>query len=180
MMARRETGRVRLYTRRRNDWTTRYPLIVAAVSSLRCRSCLIDGEAVVTDDNGLSDFEMLRSRRHDHRAFLYAFDLVELNGRDLRGGPIEARKNALAALLSGAGQGLRLVEHIEEDGRAVFHHACRLGAEGIVSKRKDSKYRCGRSDWWIKSKNPDSPAVTRESTEEWGTRRARARERVPA
>jgi hypothetical protein len=86
-----------VYTRRGNDWTTRYRLIVDAVRWLRCRSCLIHGEAVVTDLNGLSDFEMLRSRRHDHRAFLYAFDLVELNGRDLRGDPIEARKDALAA-----------------------------------------------------------------------------------
>lgn len=62
-----------------------FPLIVNTMLSLKCRSCLIDGEAVVTDLNGVSDFEMLRSRRHDHHAFLHAFDLVELNGRDLRG-----------------------------------------------------------------------------------------------
>jgi bifunctional non-homologous end joining protein LigD len=85
MMARREAGRARVYTRRGNDWSTRYPVILNAIASLRCRLCLIDGEVVLTDLNGLSDFELLRSRRHDHRAFLYAFDLVELNGRDLRG-----------------------------------------------------------------------------------------------
>jgi bifunctional non-homologous end joining protein LigD len=123
---------------------------------------LIDGEAVVTYLNGLSDFEMRNRRRH-HRAFLYAFDLAELNGRDLRGDPIEARKDALASLLEGAGHGLRLVEHIEEDGVAVFRHACLLGLEGIVSKRKGSKYRSGRCDAWVKAKNPKSPAVTREA-----------------
>jgi ATP-dependent DNA ligase len=173
MMAGWEAGRARLYTRHGNDWTTRYPLIVSAVSSLKCRSCLIDGEIVVTDDRGLSDFELLRSRRHDHRAFLYAFDLVELDGRYLCADPIEARKNALAALLTGAGLGLQLVEHVEEDGRTVFRHACLLGLEGIVSKRKGSKYRSGRTDGWIKSKNPGSPAVTREATEDWGKPRVR-------
>jgi bifunctional non-homologous end joining protein LigD len=128
---------------------------------------------VVTDDRGVSDFERLRSRRHDHRAFLYAFDLVELDGRDLCADPIEARKDALAVLLKGAGFGLQLVEHVEEDGGTVFRHACFLGLEGIVSKRKGSKYRSGRTDGWIKSKNPGSPAVTREATEDWGKLRAR-------
>jgi bifunctional non-homologous end joining protein LigD len=165
-----------VYTRHGNDWTTRYPLIVSAVTSLGCRSCLIDGEAVVIDGNGLSDFELLRSRQHDHRAFLYAFDLVELDGRDLCADPIEARKDALAALLMGARLGLQLVEHIEEDGAAVFRHACLLGLEGIVSKRKGSKYQCGRSGGWIKSKNPGSPAVTREAAEDWGKPRARVGE----
>jgi bifunctional non-homologous end joining protein LigD len=153
---------VRVYTRHGNDWTMRYPLIVNVVWSLRCRSCLIDEEVVVTDHKGLSDFELLRNRHHDHRAFLYAFDLVEFDGRDLRGDPIEARKHALAALLKGAGLGLQLVEHVEEDGPVVFRHSCLLGCEGIVSKRKGSKYRSGRSDGWVKSKNPESPAVIRE------------------
>jgi bifunctional non-homologous end joining protein LigD len=118
----------------------------------------------------------LRNRHHDHRAFLYAFDVVELDGRDLRGDPIEVRKDALAALLMGARPGLQLVEHIEEDGAAVFRHACVLGLEGIVSKRKGSKYQGGRSGGWIKSKNPGSPAVSREATEEWGKPRVRARD----
>jgi bifunctional non-homologous end joining protein LigD len=179
MMVLREPGRVRVYTRHGNDWSTRYPLIINAMWSLKCRSCLIDGEVVVTDHRGLSDFEMLRSRRHNHRAFLYAFDLVELDGRDLRGDPIEARKDALFDLLEGARLGLQLVEHIEEDGAAVFRHACLLGLEGIVSKRKGSKYQCGRSGGWIKSKNPGSPAVSREATEEWGNPRTRVRELAP-
>jgi bifunctional non-homologous end joining protein LigD len=102
MMVVREPGRVRVYTRHGNDWSTRYPLVINAMWSLKCRSCLIDGEVVVTDHKGLSDFEMLRCRRNDHRAFLYAFDLLELDGRDLRSDPIEARKGALFDFLEGA------------------------------------------------------------------------------
>src|SRR5947209_17610878 len=91
-------------------------------------------------------------RRHDSTVFLYAFDLIELNGDDLRRDPLIVRKATLASVLARAAPGLRLNEHIEHDGPIVFAHACRMGLEGIVSKRKASPYRSGRTADWIKSK----------------------------
>jgi bifunctional non-homologous end joining protein LigD len=99
---------------------------------------------------------------------LYVFDLLELNGDDLRREPLEVRKATLASLLARAGAGLRLNEHIEGDGPTVFAHACKMDLEGIVSKRKNSPYRSGRSPDWLKSKNPASEAVRREQEEGWG------------
>jgi bifunctional non-homologous end joining protein LigD len=78
------------------------------------------------------------------------------------------RKATLVSVLARAAPGLRFNEHLEEDGPTVFGHACKLGLEGIVSKRKDSRYSSGRSPHWIKSKNPVAPAVKREAEEDWG------------
>jgi bifunctional non-homologous end joining protein LigD len=105
--------------------------------------------------------------------FLYAFDLIELNGDDLRREPLEVRKATLASVLAKAAPGLRLNEHIEADGPTVFAHACKMGLEGIVSKRKTSTYRSGRSPDWLKSKNPACEAVRREADEDWGRERWR-------
>ena len=90
-------------------------------------------------------------------AFLYAFDLLALNGQDMRRKPIEARKAALAKLLASArgSNGIHFVDHLDfEDAAMVFAHACSLGCEGIVSKRKGSPYKAGRSRDWLKTKNP--------------------------
>jgi bifunctional non-homologous end joining protein LigD len=100
--------------------------------------------------------------------FLYAFDLIELNGDDLRRDPLQVRKATLASILAKARSGIRLNEHIEGDGPTVFAHACKMGLEGIVSKRKDSPYRSGRSADWLKMKNRAAPAVKREAEEDWG------------
>ena len=100
-------------------------------------------------------------------AFMYAFDLIELNGDDLRSEPLEWRKAALEPLLARAGYGVRLNEHLEAEGPLVFEHACRMGLEGIVSKRKGSWYSSGRSRDWLKAKNPKAPAVTRLAEEDW-------------
>jgi bifunctional non-homologous end joining protein LigD len=168
MMVRRDGDGVRLLTRRGNDWTQRYPLIAAAVEALRVRSCLIDGEAVAWGDDGLPAFDRLRYRRADASVFLLAFDLLELDGRDLRREPLEVRKATLASVLRKAPEGLQLNEHLEhEDGELVFRHACKMGLEGIVSKRLGSRYRSGRSPDWLKMKNPAAPAVKREAEEEW-------------
>jgi bifunctional non-homologous end joining protein LigD len=78
------------------------------------------------------------------------------------------RKATLASVLAKAAPGIRLNEHIEADGPTVFAHACKMGLEGIVSKRKDSPYRSGRSPDWLKMKNPSAPAVKREEEEDWG------------
>jgi bifunctional non-homologous end joining protein LigD len=149
VMARKDGNRVRLYSRPGNDLTYRFPLIVEALAHLRSKSCIIDGEAVACDDNGLPSFNRIRYRRHDASVFLYAFDLIELNGDDLRHDPLEVRKATLANVLAKAGNGIRLNDHIEDDGPIVFRHACKLGLEGIVSKRKDSPYRSGRSPNWL-------------------------------
>jgi bifunctional non-homologous end joining protein LigD len=100
--------------------------------------------------------------------FLYAFDLIELNGDDLRRDPLEVREATLARVLAKAEPGIRFNEHIEGDAPTVFAHACKLGLEGIVSKRKDSPYRSGRSPDWLKIKNADAPAVKRDAEEDWG------------
>jgi bifunctional non-homologous end joining protein LigD len=143
---------VRLYSRSGNDLTWRFPLIVETVARLRARSFIIDGEAVACGKDGLASFDRLRYRHDDANAFMYAFDLIEFDGDDLRREPLEVRKTTLAR----AGQGIRFNEHITCDvGDMVFHHACRMGLEGIVSKRKDSLYRSGRSPDWLKMKNPD-------------------------
>ena len=100
--------------------------------------------------------------------FLFAFDLIVLDGDDLRREPLITRKATLASLVSKAAPGIRLNEHFEHDGATVFGHACKLGLEGIVSKRKDSRYRSGRSPDWLKIKDSASEAVRREAEEDWG------------
>jgi ATP-dependent DNA ligase len=92
IIARKDGERVRLYSRPGNGLTPRFPLIVEALVRLRSRSCIIDGEAVACDDNGVASFDLIRHHRHNDRAFLYAFDLIELNGDDLRRDPLEVRK----------------------------------------------------------------------------------------
>jgi ATP-dependent DNA ligase len=168
MMVRRDAAGVRLLTRNGVDWTTRFPLIAEAAAALRVKYFLIDGEAVCCDGEGMPVFDRMRYRRDDRHVFLYAFDLLQLDSRDLRREPIEDRKAELTKLLRHAKSGLQLNEHISEPGDIVFRHACKLGLEGIVSKRLGSPYRSGRSHDWLKSKNPDAPVVKREAEEDWG------------
>ena len=169
IIARKDGDRVRLYSRPGNDMTRRFPLIAEALRGLRSRSCIIDGEAVACGEDGIASFDRIRYRRHDEGVFLYAFDLIELDGEDMRRDPLAVRKATLASLLSRAAPGLRFNEHLDnENGPLVFAHACKLGLEGIVSKRRDSLYRSGRSPDWIKSKSPAAPAVRREAEEDWG------------
>jgi bifunctional non-homologous end joining protein LigD len=134
---------------------------------------LIDGEAVCCDDNGLAVFAKLRQRRNDQRVFLRTFDLLELDGKDLRREPLERRKVLLIRLLAKAPVGLQVNDHIVAPGDVVFRHACQLGFEGIVSKRIGSPYVSGRSRTWLKFKNPNAPAVKREAEEDWGRERWR-------
>src|SRR6266536_1030999 len=163
IIARKDGPRARLYSRPGNDLTRRFPLIVDALARLRSRSCIIDGEAVACDDNGVASFDLVRHHRANDRVFLYAFDLIELNGDDLRPDALEGRKATLEMILAKSGPGIRFNEHMEGDGETVFRHACKLGLEGLVSKRKDSPYRSGRSPDWFKFKNPAAPAVKREA-----------------
>ena len=167
LLARRDAAGVRLITRHGNDFTSRFPPIVTAVAGLPARSCLIDGEAIVCDEKGLAVFELIRRQRTDAAAVHCAFDLLELDGEDLRQLPIETRKRTLASLLRKPHSGIAFNKHYEGDGAIIFKHACALGCEGIVSKRLGSSYRSGRSEHWIKVKNRAAPAVKREAEEEW-------------
>jgi bifunctional non-homologous end joining protein LigD len=141
IIARKTGTQVRLYSRPGNDLTRRFPLIVETLARLRSRSCIIDGEAVACDDNGVASFDLVRHHRANERIFLYAFDLIELNGDDLRRDPLEVRKTTRASIVAKASSGIRFNEYMEGDGPTVFAHACKTGLEGIVSKRKDSAYR---------------------------------------
>src|SRR5262249_31826459 len=169
ILARRDSAGVRLITRAGNDFSSRFPFIAMAVGKLPVRSCLIDGEAIVCDDSGLAVFELIRRHGALASAVLCAFDLLELNGKDLRREPIEERKRLLTRLLKGAHLSIVLNEHFDEDGAAVYRAACQLGCEGIVSKRLGSPYRPGRSKYWVKVKNRKAPAVKREAEEDWGS-----------
>ena len=170
ILARRDSAGVRLITRHGNDFTARFPLVASAVAALPARSCVIDGEGIVCDENGLAVFELIRGHDSKTSAVLCAFDLLELDGRDLRRRPIEERKGLLAKLLHDSDSDLSIVlnKHFEDDGTAVYRAACQLGCEGIVSKRLGSPYRSGRSPHWVKVKNPKAPAVKREAEEDCG------------
>jgi bifunctional non-homologous end joining protein LigD len=158
MMAQRSGDRVRLITRNGYDWSERYPAVVKAIEQLEVKSCLIDGELVVCDERGLAVFNLLRhGRRVKPEAHLIAFDLVELDGRDLTAKPLELRKAELARLIQTAVKrakakikqrgakfvhplaGLQLCAHTDQPGDVVFAAACKLGCEGIVSKRRGSR-----------------------------------------
>jgi bifunctional non-homologous end joining protein LigD len=170
MIVHRDGPSVRLYCHNAYDWTVRLAAITAAAELIKAKSFTIDGEAVVLGPDGLSRFEELSHREAARTAILYAFDLIEHDGEDLRRRPFLDRKAALARLLGGLKTAIVLNEHIAEDGATVFAHACRLGAEGIVSKRVDGTYRSGPSRVWIKVRNPASIAAQRERNEIWNRR----------
>jgi bifunctional non-homologous end joining protein LigD len=164
-ICRRDGDRVRVFSRRGNDYTERVPRIVDTLARLPVISVTLDGEGVACGPDGVTDFELLRAavgRPSLREVFLYAFDLLELDGHDLRREPWLDRRWKLARLLRGAGHGVQLSDHMEgTDGDAMFRHACAMGLEGIVAKRRDRRYRSGRSPDWIKVKNPDARAATR-------------------
>jgi bifunctional non-homologous end joining protein LigD len=157
MQARVENGKATLKTRTGLDWTDRFgTAIQAALAELDCEAALIDGEIVVLDENGSSSFSALQldlSERRTHRMVYYVFDLLHLDGDDMTGEPLLHRKEKLRDLLSGDELGpVRYSEHFDEPGKVVLEHACRMGLEGVVSKRADASYRSGRGFDWIKSK----------------------------
>ena len=161
LMVRREDDRVRIYSRRGADFTERFPRIVDAVMKLKLRSVLLDGEGIICDDNGLAQFDLVHFKRNDAEVKLCAFDILELNGTDVRPKPFRNRKLILEELLKSRPDGIEFNEHLTGDGWGVFQHACNLGCEGIVAKRIDLGYDSGRSKRWAKIKNPAAPAAKR-------------------
>jgi bifunctional non-homologous end joining protein LigD len=155
IIARKDDRTVRLYGSSGEDLSLRFPLIRAALA--RLPSCTIDGEAMVCDDDGNASFALLERALRDQRVFLYAFDLLEVDGKDRRRDLLMERKLDLARLLADAPPGIvanQWVDGTDYDGAAVFAHACARGLEGIVSKRKDSRYISGRSPYWLVTDNP--------------------------
>jgi bifunctional non-homologous end joining protein LigD len=152
-------GRVRLYTMNGNDWTKRYPRIVEEAARLRA-PLIIDAEVVHLSADGVADFDALHSRTADENAVALAFDLL-LAGDDIRRQSLVERKKELRWVLRNARDGVQYVEHTDGDGDKMFEAVCRLGLEGIVSKRAGSFYRSGPSKMWIKVKNPKAAAATR-------------------
>jgi bifunctional non-homologous end joining protein LigD len=129
---------------------------------------VIDAEAVFCGDDGVPYFDRLISRHVDREVFAYGFDLLALDGDDLRSLPLEWRKARLAKLLTRSLDGIILTEHIEgELGATMYKHVCRMGLEGIVCKRRDKPYQAGRSKHWVKVKNPASPAARRIEEGTW-------------
>jgi bifunctional non-homologous end joining protein LigD len=167
MLVRKDGDAVRLFTRKGNDRSGRFPAISAAAAKLAAASFTIDGEAAVIGPDGLARFDELRRRDSARTAILYPFDLIEHDGEDLRSRPFLERKAALARLLRGSKIGILLNDHLAEEGAVVFEHACKLGAEGIVSKRIDAPYRSGPHSAWMKVRNPPNIAVQRERSENW-------------
>ena len=151
-----EAGKVTIYSRTGLNWTKQFRRIGGAVERLSARAAVIDGEAVVYGNNGLPDFQAMRratGARSSTALRYHAFDLLYLDGRDLRHLPYIERKGMLERLLKDAPEELIYVEYLEaQDGRRVFEHACKMGLEGIVAKRRHSPYRSGRTDAWLKLK----------------------------
>jgi bifunctional non-homologous end joining protein LigD len=130
LIVHRDGNAVRLFTRRGHDWSDRYPAIAAAAAKLRSKSFTLDGEAVVSGPDGVAVFDALHRRRRATDAILHTFDLMELNGEDLRSLSLGERKKRLAALLSGNPTGVVFNEHVTIPGALLFRHACQMGLEG--------------------------------------------------
>jgi bifunctional non-homologous end joining protein LigD len=162
LIVQREDKRVRLFTRNGHDWTDRYPRIVEAALRNRNSSFVLDGEAVLLDADGVSDFSGLHSRKRDAEVQLYAFDCLAAEGDDLRRLPLSLRKTNLARILARRIDGIHVAPFEQgEIGPDLFRHACKFGLEGLVSKHRDSTYRGGRFDRWVKVKNRQHPAFSR-------------------
>jgi ATP-dependent DNA ligase len=162
MRVERDRDRVRLISRGGYDWTSRFPWIGEAALKNRVRQFVIDGEAVILGVDGTSDFDALHSGKHNDEVQLCAFDVLAMDGDDLRRLPLSMRKTNLARLLRGRPDGIFISEFEQgEIGPDLFRKACEFGLEGLVSKHRDRPYQAGRSKHWIKIKNRKHQAFDR-------------------
>jgi bifunctional non-homologous end joining protein LigD len=155
LLIRIEDGEIRVLTRRGRDWTRKFGPLVSAAASLEAARAFIDGEAVVMKDNGGSDFQALQNAISGGRGkeiVFYAFDLLHLDGRDLRTLPLLDRKEALRKLLARAPKSIRFTDHLAGKGETFYREACRAGLEGIVCKKGSAPRRPGRGKDWLKVK----------------------------
>jgi len=161
MRAVKENGQARLITRNGNDYSAAFPELIRALVALPYANVLMDGELVILDDAGRPSFQRLQNRARIGRApdirhasvetpgTLYLFDLMALEGYDLRSLPLAKRKALLRAVIPEAGP-LKYSEHFEKQGEALYDQAVGMGLEGVVAKQADSPYKSGRSDLWLK------------------------------
>lgn len=159
MQARKSARGVQMLTRSGLDWTYRVPAVADAVAALACEACTLDGEVVVLAEDGTTSFAALQAsfqHQEQHPLSFFCFDLLHLEGRNTRNLPLGERKAMLTALLAAQTPEeavvLRLSEHLETSGRLMFEQACRLHAEGIISKRAADPYQPGKRASWLKSK----------------------------
>lgn len=151
--ARLHATTVELWSRRNQDWTAEFPSVVAALRKVEARNALIDGEVAAVLPSGVTSFQALQNRRSGAHLVYFVFDLLFVDGKDLRDQPLEQRKERLRALVGGKPEGvLRFSDHILGSGADFLATACRAGLEGIVSKLRASPYRAGRNDAWLKTK----------------------------
>lgn len=148
-----EDGRARALTRRGVDWTTKYRPVIEAATSLPAASAIIDGEMVVLDENHASNIGALRTAMswHQERIVYVAFDLLHLEGQDLRKQPLLERRALLEDLIAD-NPAIQFSQHVTGGGAEFYKAAERLGLEGMVSKRPDSRYKSGRTETWLKAK----------------------------
>jgi len=150
-----DDGRVKHFARNRLDWTARFPELAQAVEELSANSAILDGEAVVQLPGGVTDFQALQaalSAGNTSQVVYYAFDLLYLDGYDLRGAPLVERKAALKSLLRGGPSRLQFSDDMAGSGADFLRQSCQLGLEGIIAKRRDGEYRAGRGHEWLKIK----------------------------
>ncbi len=150
-----EDGEARLITRQGNDWTDRFTPVARAAEALPARQAILDGEVVVLEANGISSFQALQNALSEDRGgdlVYFVFDLLYLDGYDLRTAPLSARKEALGKLMEGQSGVVRFGDHVEAGGEGFYKQACDFGLEGIVCKRGDLPYRTGRTKDWLKVK----------------------------
>jgi bifunctional non-homologous end joining protein LigD len=167
LIVRRDGEAVRLFTRRGYDWTDRYPAIASAAAKLKARSFTLDGEAVVAGVDGVALFDALHRSGRVTDAILQAFDLLGLDGEDLRPLPLGRRKKRLARLLARMRAGDRHQQSHRRKRRGALPARLQDGPGGIVSERLTAPYRSGPSRDWLKVKNPDSPAMVRHRKGRW-------------
>jgi bifunctional non-homologous end joining protein LigD len=150
----RDRSGVRLFTRRGNDWTDTFPTIADAVGELAAKRCVLDGEVCVLREDGVTDFQGLQQAlgTRSNTLVYFVFDLLELDGKDLRAQPLHARKDRLEKLLAKPPAALRYSEHVIGRGEQLFAEACKRGLEGIICKRADAPYTSGRTKGWLKVK----------------------------
>jgi bifunctional non-homologous end joining protein LigD len=140
----------KIFTRRGHDWTHRFKKVSHDAWHIKAASAVVDGEIVVPAADGTTDFSVLQNelKGQSTKIVMVAFDLLYLNGRDLRKLPLHQRKAELKKII--AGTNIQFSESVKIDGQAMFEHACKVGLEGVVSKVRDSIYPAGRSNYWVK------------------------------